>query len=877
MIQAYTIFRTKIVLILIIVLSVIGYKQVQGQNCGMSPGIDLGGGMIGGELVFIANVASLPPGYMVYQYDWVVNNVLVSSDDSLTMFLLYGYNQICLTVHAADPVTGDSCVSEHCNIFNSTANVIYPVLDVNINGLTVDFSIDFYNNTAGWLTQDFWIYYNDGTPMEWGNQFTSHTYAAAGDYNIIFGVSTDSWILGSTSSQLSQTIHVGTGTNMEVGWNFATPVNCDSIEVEVGTNITPSGVFYRSPSIQNNSVFLPGYGVGDLQLRNIPGQHYLSAEVWDGGSGADWQHNYFTIPECNIVPDTAHGRVYEDLNFNGICEPGEPGIAGQQIVARGRTLDYLPPLNFMPPMGAGERASYYVLTDSLGYFKIIMPHDNMIIICNLTAGQVLTYPGQNSYNTTYNSSNANYGPYNFGITNLSAQICGTVYMDDNLDSLYTLGVDRPIETVIQCLNTTSGLVSYVGSWSNGSYCINMAPGNFELTPINIWLDSAAVYPDTILVNGLTGGTYSNNDFGFSSPVQTNFHLGVYGTTTPRPGFAYTQSVSIYNSGSANSTGTVVMHYDTLFSSPDLTVPTGAVDSVNRTVTWITDSIGPGHSHNYHARFIIPASTPLGTIITNYASITTLPGFTDYVLINNSDTATRVVVGSYDPNDKTVHPSGTGAGGIVMPDTRLTYRIRFQNTGTASAINVFVTDTIHPDLDLNTLMMHGSSHIYSMQITNRVITWTFANINLPDSTTNLNLSSGFIDYSISPVANLPEGTVVTNSANIYFDFNEPVITNAAITTFQTTFVGLDEQHSLSYLEIFPQPAHDRCDLVLHDFPIGKGLISMVDLSGRLIKDYPVDINSKLFNIPIDLQSVAPGFYLINITSGQTRITERLIKF
>jgi len=78
-------------------------------------------------------------------------------------------------------------------------------------------------------------------------------------------------------------------------------VGCDSMEVQVGTNITPSGVTYWSPSILNNTASLPNYGVGDLQLRNIPGQDYLSAEVWDGGVGFDWQHNYFVIQECNIV------------------------------------------------------------------------------------------------------------------------------------------------------------------------------------------------------------------------------------------------------------------------------------------------------------------------------------------------------------------------------------------------------------------------------------------------------------------------------------------------------------------------------------------------------------------------------------------------
>jgi hypothetical protein len=53
---------------------------------------------------------------------------------------------------------------------------------------------------------------------------------------------------------------------------------------------------------------------------------------------------------------------------------------------------------------------------------------------------------------------------------------------------------------------------------------------------------------------------------------------------------------------------------------------------------------------------------------------------------------------------------------------------------------------------------------------------FPNILLPDSNTNEVASHGFIQYSVKLNAGLPEGTLISNRADIYFDFNQPVLTN-----------------------------------------------------------------------------------------------------
>ena len=145
---------------------------------------------------------------------------------------------------------------------------------------------------------------------------------------------------------------------------------------------------------------------------------------------------------------------------------------------------------------------------------------------------------------------------------------------------------------------------------------------------------------------------------------------------------------------------------------------------------------------------------------------------------------RPIIGAYDPNDKQVQPTGLGPQSLTFPGTRLTYRIRFQNTGTDTAFNIRVIDTMSVFLDVSTLEVASSSHDYQLWITGDsvpILTFYFQNIQLPDSNTNEPLSNGYIEFEINPYDGVPLGLGIENFADIYFDFNPPIRTDTAITT------------------------------------------------------------------------------------------------
>ena len=168
------------------------------------------------------------------------------------------------------------------------------------------------------------------------------------------------------------------------------------------------------------------------------------------------------------------------------------------------------------------------------------------------------------------------------------------------------------------------------------------------------------------------------------------------------------------------------------------------------------------------------------------------------------------IGAYDPNDKTALPEGYGAQHYIVPETNIDYRIRFQNTGTDTAFTVVIRDTLSEFLDLSTLSLGNSSHEYTARVDQaRTLIFTYNNILLPDSTTNLEASQGFVDFSISPLQSAPLETVIENSAGIYFDFNEPVITNTVFHTLGRDFLEvvnstINPGFNLSW-EVYPNPS------------------------------------------------------------------------
>ena len=224
----------------------------------------------------------------------------------------------------------------------------------------------------------------------------------------------------------------------------------------------------------------------------------------------------------------------------------------------------------------------------------------------------------------------------------------------------------------------------------------------------------------------------------------------------------------------------------------------------------------------------------GTFSTGFVNQLPMDDVDDFI-----DIECREVVASYDPNDKHGFPRGYGEGHYIYPGTELEYLVNFQNTGNDTAFLVVIRDTLSEYLDITTVRPGGSSHSYTWDIDgDDVLVFTFENILLPDSTTNLEGSQGFIEYKVAHKEGLPLGTIIENSAAIYFDINEPIITNTTFHEINVNFIeviNLVKDHSMEAVsvEVIPNPAQEEAQFILGGWPEGASIFELYNGHGQQV--------------------------------------------
>ncbi len=194
-------------------------------------------------------------------------------------------------------------------------------------------------------------------------------------------------------------------------------------------------------------------------------------------------------------------------------------------------------------------------------------------------------------------------------------------------------------------------------------------------------------------------------------------------------------------------------------------------------------------------------------------------------------------GAFDPNDKQGFPIGVGTEHNVHSNTDIEYFVRFQNTGTDTAFTVRVLDTLSQHLDPASVRVLATSHPSEFAILEgNVVQFLFNNILLPDSNVNQVASNGFLKFRIAQKTDLPEGIRIENTAHIYFDFNEAVVTN---TTFHTIndhllTVGIDDPlQAGSHVKVFPNPTADEATFLFENV-ISNGRFELKNQIGQSVR-------------------------------------------
>ncbi len=355
-------------------------------------------------------------------------------------------------------------------------------------------------------------------------------------------------------------------------------------------------------------------------------------------------------------------------------------------------------------------------------------------------------------------------------------------------------------------------------------------------------------------------SFEDINFALQAIVELDdLEIDLYHTFPDRPGFDNTYYVSYQNIGTTCiDDASVVINL-----APALTIDgvEGVEYSIDgNTITADLGSLCYPESGSFVIHHALSEDTPIGTILENTATIHPLE--TDYAPTNNIDNHGSTVVGSYDPNDKLVTPEEFHPS-FLDTDQPLEYMIRFQNTGNFYAENVVIVDTMDSKLDLGSFELVSVSHNVEIEFEGNEVSFIFNDIFLPDSTTNEPESHGYVRYRIRPKDDMSIGESIDNTAYIYFDFNDPIITNTT-TTPLTEVVGVYEIDQVE-LTAFPNPAENEITVMWPQGLPMDGLV-VLDLAGKEVISLSLDNQNNQVTIPVG--SLSSGIYIIE-SIGKTQ--------
>lgn len=555
--------------------------------------------------------------------------------------------------------------------------------------------------------------------------------------------------------------------------------------------------------------------------------------------------------------DTLSGSVWNDVNGNGLLDEGELPL----------------PNTYVQVCPANDTTNcQWIITDALGNYTVYV-FDGVYSITAYPNSSFLvqTFPvGAGGYVYTA-SGGVNQENFNFAFQNQISTISGTAYQDLNGNGMRDLNEPGMPNKLIHVGNT------WTYTNFNGEYTVQLAPGTYQISltnlPTGFVLTEPAANPFTYTVVATIGGIYSGNDFGlYADPDLQDLRASIYNISTVTPGFPVMNSLSYCNNGAVSQSGTFILYWDPLLaitSSNVFNPQPSSFDAANNTASWNFSNLAAGGCSYINWNSPAPVSLALGTPITNLVMVTPLE---DYNPSNNIDTTHQIVVGSWDPNDKRGTPAGEGEEGNILPNTRITYTIRFQNTGTAPAVNVVLVDTISTDFILETLTMNTSSDQYQMEVNpqTRVIRWVFNGIMLPDSTSDPIGSIGFVNFSISPQINQPVGTRLENFCDIYFDFNEPIRTNTSVHTIDLP-TGIEADAS-TLVNVYPNPFNGTTQFVIHTANQQDADVTIHNVLGASIAKFNAEHGKPTM---FDASGLSSGVYFYTVTSAGKQTTGKLI--
>lgn len=450
----------------------------------------------------------------------------------------------------------------------------------------------------------------------------------------------------------------------------------------------------------------------------------------------------------------------------------------------------------------------------------------------------------------------------------------TAFLDSNSngvkdagESNFTLGqfnFERNNDSVVHHITSPTGVHRIYDINATNTYDLSYTVDSAYSAYYNV---SATAFVNVSVVAGAGLQDYS---FPITATSPYNdVEIVIIPDQAPRPGFLYTNTIQYTNVGSQTvASGQVIFHHDPAVSIAS--VSQAGTTPVSNGFSFSYTNLAPFETRSITVVMQVPTipGVQLGELLENHAEISPFAG--DATPENNDSHSNQVVIGSYDPNDITESHGNQILFSSFTSADYLYYTIRFENSGTASAININVIDELDPQLNAESVRMVSASHNYILDRVGNQLSWRFENVLLPPAVAGSDDGHGYITFKVKPAPGYAVGDIIPNSANIYFDFNPAIVTNV----FNTEFVSAlaVNEFTNSGFTVYPNPANTMLNITMRNDDTIRS-VKLLDISGKIIISRS---GSPISTEAVDVSEVAAGVYFVEVIgSSNTRAIKKVI--
>jgi uncharacterized repeat protein (TIGR01451 family) len=498
-------------------------------------------------------------------------------------------------------------------------------------------------------------------------------------------------------------------------------------------------------------------------------------------------------------------------------------------------------------------------------------YDIPAAVCQLQNGDFIFggNPGNGNSHEITTVSNGGSDYWISCITSDYNMIKGSLFCDMNNNLIYDSG-DVSIANYAP-YELISGRFSY--SSETGEYRLSVLDsGNFSVNPPVYRYYTPVPNQHNVHFNGIHQ-TDSLNDFGYQAiPGINDLSITITPLNNFRAGSLVRYKIHYQNQGTTNLSPQIIFSNPATLSFYSSSITPDSI--VGDSVFWSVPSLSPFASDSITVTFLVNFSVTIGQLVNSEASINPVAG--DTIPQDNISNWTSVVRGSFDPNDVLVNEDTLTTSDVAF-GVWLDYIIHFQNTGTDTAINIKINNPLPENTDYYSFEFIDSSHPVTLNYKNqdKSMWFEFKNIMLPDSNTDEEGSHGFVRYRIKPLNTLVSGNQINNSANIYFDYNAPVVTNTAVTSVVLS-TGIMEVSNDRKVKLFPNPVTVDLNIAFSLKSFSNVEIELFDFCGRLIMNRNQWCSAGNNQVAISTSSVTSGLYFIKVNMDGESQTLKFIK-